>query len=176
MNTQSLLTDGHNSPAYSKFSVEDLNPMTSRGNNRYDKTADVALSHMVIEPGLFHFTAGPEPLYLPPDWVAYTHPEGQPYFHRNAGLRVVTEAYLYRSEIMDKISCWTNSIEKALRIRGIEPSDKMELFLEPREDLESCGYYLVDHSTHSEFWIDQVSTEFLGLRQVVSLSHLSGLR
>jgi len=172
MNTQSLLADGHDSPAYSEFSVESLTPMTSLGNNRYDKTASVTLSHIEIEPGLFQFTAGPEPLYLPPDWVAYTHPEGQPYFHRSAGLRVVTEAYLYRSEIMDKVSCWASSIEEALRIRGIETSDKMELFLEPGEDLESCGYYLVNHSTRSEFWIDQVSTEFLGLRQVVSLSHL----
>jgi hypothetical protein len=112
-------------------------------------------------------------MYLPPDWAAYTHPEGQLYFHRNTELRVVTEAYLYRPEIMDKISSWTFKVEEALQIKGIKPTSTMELFLEPREDLESCGYYLVDHSTRSEFWIDQVSTELLGLPPVVSTSHLS---
>jgi hypothetical protein len=46
-------------------------------------------------------------MYLPPDWAAFTHPEGKPYFCRNAGLRVVTKAYLYHPEIMNKVSFWT---------------------------------------------------------------------
>lgn len=115
-------------------------------------------------------------MYLPPDWTAFTHPEGKTYFYRNAGLRVVTEACLYQAEIMDKISTWVNSVEVALRIKGIMPSVSTELFLEPYEGLESCGYYFVDHSTRSEFWIDQVSTEVLNFGQVVSTSHLSALR
>lgn len=175
MDTQSLQANDphdHDCPAYAEFTMDRLTPMTSLGNNRYEKTADVMLSHVMIEPGLFHFTDGPEPMYLPPGWTAYTHPEGQLYFHRNIELRVVTEAYLYRSEIMDKISSWTSKVEEALQIKGIKPSSTVELFLEPREDMESCGYYLVDHSTRSEFWIDQVSTELLGLAPVVSMSHL----
>ena len=113
-------------------------------------------------------------MYLPPGWVAFTHPEGQPYFHRSTGpLRVVTEAYLYRTEIMERVTSWANRVEDALLVKGIKPSNSMELFLQPCEDLASCGYYLVDHATRSEFWIDQVSTELLGLRRVVSISHLS---
>ena len=81
---------------------------------------------------------------------------------------------MYRPEIMDKISAWANSIEEAFRIKGITLSATIELFLEPREDLESCGYYFVDHATRSEFWIDQVSTDILDLEPVVSISHLSG--
>jgi hypothetical protein len=112
-------------------------------------------------------------MYLPPGWVAFTHPEGQPYFHRSTGpLRVVTEAYLYRTEIMERVTSWANRVEDALLVKGIKPSNSMELFLQPCEDLASCGYYLVDHATRSEFWIDQVSTELLGLRRVVSISHL----
>lgn len=172
MNSQSLHADDHDCPAYSEFTVANLTPVTSLANNRYDKMADVTLSHVEIEPGLFQFTNGPEPMYLPPGWVTYTHPEGQPYFHRTTGLRVVTEAYLYRSETMDRVSAWASRIEDALLIKGIKPSHTVELFLQPCEDLESCGYYLVDHATRSEFWIDQVSTEFLGLRRVVSISHL----
>lgn len=81
---------------------------------------------------------------------------------------------MYRPEIMDKISAWANGIEEAFRIKGITLSATIELFLEPREDLESCGYYFVDHATRSEFWIDQVSTDILDLEPVVSISHLSG--
>jgi hypothetical protein len=58
-------------------------------------------------------------------------------------------------------------------MKGITPSATTELFLEPSDDLESCGYYVVDHSTHSEFWLDQVSTEFLDFGRVVSISSLS---
>lgn len=105
--------------------------------------------------------------------MAFTHPEGQPYFHHTAGLRVVTEAWLYDSETMAKVSSWAKSIEDALRIKDIKLSDTMELFLEPREDMKSCGYYLVEHGTHTIFWLDQVSTDVLGLGQVVSISHLS---
>lgn len=112
-------------------------------------------------------------MYLPRGWTAYTHPEGQLYFYRNIELRVVTEAYLYRPEVMAKIASWTTMVQEALNIKGIKFTGAIELFLEPREDMESCGYYLVDHSTRSEFWIDQVSTELLGLPQVVSMSHLS---
>jgi hypothetical protein len=112
-------------------------------------------------------------MYLPPNWAAFTHPEGQTYFYRSAGLRVVTEAFIYRPEIMDKISSWADRVEDALKIKGITPPATTELFLEPYEGLESCGYYLVDHATRSEFWIDQVSTEVLDLGRVVSISHLS---
>jgi len=113
------------------------------------------------------------PMYLPPNWTAFIHPEGQTYFYRSAGLRIVTEACIYRPEIMDKISSWASSVEDALRIKGVTPPATTELFLEPYEDLETCGYYLIDHTTRSESWIDQVSTEVLRLQQVVSISHLS---
>jgi hypothetical protein len=112
-------------------------------------------------------------MYLPLGWAAFTHPEGQTYFHRSTGLRVITEACIYRQEILEKISSWANSIEEALKVKGVKPSSTTELFLEPYDGLETCGYYFVDHSTRSEFWLDQVSTEALDLGQVVSISHLS---
>jgi hypothetical protein len=112
-------------------------------------------------------------MYLPPDWTAFTHPEGKTYFFRNAGLRIVTEAYLFRPEIMSKVSIWASSLDDALQKKGINPSPTMELFLEPREDMESCGYYLVDHVKRTEFWIDPVSTASLGIGRVGSASHLS---
>jgi hypothetical protein len=74
---------------------------------------------------------------------------------------------------MDKISFWASRVEDALRIKGVIPPATTELFLEPYEDMETCGYYFIDHTTRSESWIDQVSTEVLQLERVVSISHLS---
>jgi hypothetical protein len=77
---------------------------------------------------------------------------------------------------MKKVLSWASSVEEALRTKGVTPSAMTELFLEPREDLKSCGYYLVDHATRIEFWVDKVSTETLDIIPVVSASHLSELR
>ena len=79
---------------------------------------------------------------------------------------------MYQPEIMDKISSWASSVEDTLRNRHIQVSPTLELLLEPYPGLKYCGYYLIDHSTRSEFWPDKVSTEILDLRDVLSKSHL----
>ncbi|KIM86756.1 hypothetical protein PILCRDRAFT_815998 [Piloderma croceum F 1598] len=164
--------DSSDSPGSSEFYVKNLIPITTLQISRYYKPANVTLSHMVIDPGLLVFAEGSQPMYLPPDWAAFTHPEGKPYFCRNAGLRVVTEAYLYHPEIMNKVSFWTSSLETAFQKKGMKLPTTTELFLEPRDDMESCGYYLVDHATRTEFWINPVSTASLGVGRVTSISHL----
>jgi hypothetical protein len=73
---------------------------------------------------------------------------------------------------MDKISSWASSAEDAIKMKGITPTATMELFLEPDEGLESCGYYFVDHSTRTEFWHEEVSTESIDLGHVVSTPHI----
>jgi hypothetical protein len=79
MNAHSSYDGEADSPAYSEFSMENLMPMTTIMNSRYDKTAkcvicltsqmvrtqlevvfSVALSHMVIDPGSFLCAEGPE--------------------------------------------------------------------------------------------------------------------
>lgn len=113
------------------------------------------------------------PSYLPAGWKVFTHPEGKLYFWRSTGLPIVTEADLYDQDILGKVVSWATSIEDALRVKGIEPSTGIELFLDPQEDLEACEYYLVDHTTRGEFWVDQISSESLGAGKVASVTHLS---
>jgi hypothetical protein len=111
-------------------------------------------------------------MYLPEHWSAYTHPEGQQYFYRDSKLRIVTEAYLYRSETMERISLWSKMIEDLLFQRNLVISNEIELFIQLDDDTDSCAYYLIDHSSRTGFWIDALPTDVLGLPPVMSKSHL----
>jgi hypothetical protein len=111
------------------------------------------------------------PTYLAPQWSTYVHPEGQRYFHRNSALQVVTEANIYCTETRGKISNWAKQIEDTLLQKGVPLSNSVELFLQ--FDGSDCAYYLVDHATRTEFWLDDLETEHLNILPVVSISHLS---
>jgi hypothetical protein len=110
------------------------------------------------------------PLYLLSQWSAYTHPEGQLYFYRRSAPRIVTEAYIYNLDIMAKVSSWSRLIEELIAEKNIVLSDDVELFLQIEED--DCAYYLVDHATRTEFWLDELSTDDINIPGVVSTSHL----
>jgi hypothetical protein len=107
----------------------------------------------------------------------YTHPEGKPYFYLDSRLRIVTEAYLYRPEVMEKITYWSEGMQEVLAHRGITIGGDVELLLQlDDEDPDSCAYYFVDHATRSVFWLHEVSTQDLNLYPVTSKSHLSTCR
>jgi hypothetical protein len=159
-------------PEYTEYSVPGVYPMTSLQTNRYNKVADVMFSELTIEPGLYNYSSGQEPDYLPPCWKMLIHPEGQPYYFRDSELKIVTEASINRSEVWGKLSEWICGIEGALRCKGILPTESMELFIQPHEDWESCGYYFANHATRSLFWLDAVSSELIGYDGNTSFSHL----
>ena len=110
------------------------------------------------------------PTYLPPQWSAYTHPEGQLYFFRHAALRIVTEAYIYHPDIMAKVGDWSRVIEDLIAQKHIVLSDNVELFLQIEDN--DCAYYFVDHATRIEFWLEELNTDDLNIPAVVSPSHL----
>ena len=111
------------------------------------------------------------PTYLPPQWSDSIHPEGKIYFHRNSGLRVVTESYLYNPEIAESIFAWVIEVEKQASKKGFVFTDHTELFLQL--DGDDCKYYFVDHGVRTLFWLDAYDTSELGIMPVVSSSHLS---
>jgi hypothetical protein len=150
-----------------------LQPITpeSVSNHRYDNPTKAERSHAHIEAGPF---VEPRPQYLPPRWFLHTHPEGKPYFYLKSHLRVVTEAYLYRPEVMDKIIYWSEGIQALLSHKGTTIGENVELLLQLDDEYpDSCAYYFVDHATRSVFWLHEVSTEDLNLYPVTSKSHLS---
>ncbi|KAJ6597321.1 hypothetical protein B0H10DRAFT_2167688 [Mycena sp. CBHHK59/15] len=111
------------------------------------------------------------PAYLPLHWCAHIHPEGQLYFYRQGSPAVVTEAYLYRPETLDKVTRWIKKIEDIARDKNFPISDHLELFIKVEE--EDCAYYFVDHATHTQSWMEDIGTDDLGLPPVVSVSQLN---
>ncbi|KAJ7266920.1 hypothetical protein B0H12DRAFT_1098818 [Mycena haematopus] len=141
-----------------------LRPTTSNDTGRYERTGLAEPVNMQISPGLFIGFRMPEPAYLPLHWSAHIHPEGQLYFCREGSPRVVTEAYLYQPETLNKI-------EKLIADQNFPVSVELELFLKIED--ENCAYYLVDHSTHAESWLENIDTDDLGLPPAVSVSQLN---
>jgi hypothetical protein len=99
------------------------------------------------------------------------HPEGKIYFHRDAGLRVVTESYLYNPSVAEGICSWVLEIEEQASKKGFVFTNHTELFLQL--DGNDCNYYFVDHDVQTIFWLDAYDTSELGILPVVSPSHLS---
>lgn len=109
---------------------------------------------------------------MPPQWSQYIHPEGKAYFWRDSGLSIVTEACMYDPETAEKVCVWATEVERQLECQGY-PLDNLELFLETDNNDYDCSYYLVNRATNSVFWLLDYSTTDLGIRDVVSDSHLS---
>ncbi|KAL0946501.1 hypothetical protein HGRIS_012718 [Hohenbuehelia grisea] len=144
-----------------------LRPLTSISTDRYDKSTKVHLSHTQISAA---YGSNPSPPYLSEQWTAYTHPEGQLYFCRHSQPRVITEAYLYTRQNLEQITLWALWIENICRDLGISIGADVELFLQIDE--AGCGYYFIDHATRSEFWLEGLDTEELGMPEVASETHL----
>ncbi|KIK68523.1 hypothetical protein GYMLUDRAFT_92048 [Collybiopsis luxurians FD-317 M1] len=147
-----------------------LRPITSLDNGRYDKSSLANSCSITIAPG-YPYVQGPIPQYLPPQWAAYTHPEGQLYFYRNSALKITTDAYLYSSEILVKVLFWAKKLEAMLEEKQIPLSETMELYI--MIEGNDCAYYFIDHVSKSSFWLESIQSEELGIPHVDSPSHLN---
>ncbi|KAI0792372.1 hypothetical protein C8Q75DRAFT_731609 [Abortiporus biennis] len=157
----------------SKRTAANLRPSTSSASSRYDRVGRVAPRHIVVKSGLYAYAGESEPLYLPPAWTAYNHPEGNVYFARDSTPRVLVEINLYNRQNQDTVAEWIDIVDNLIRERNIHLSESVEIVLDPSPSGETCGYYLVDNSTRVEFWFDdEIDTESLGISPVASESHL----
>ncbi|KAJ7270261.1 hypothetical protein C8J57DRAFT_1321533 [Mycena rebaudengoi] len=154
--------------SHSEVPMGCLRQITSKDTGRYDTDTIVDASHVTISAGLFS-TQEPEPSYLALNWAPHIHPEGQIYFVRSGPFTVVTEAYMYHPATSKKICMWIEHIEELVATK-VAQSIHTEVFLKLEGD--DCGYYFVDHETHSQFWLYETSTQDLGLNPVTSISHL----
>ncbi|KAJ7078323.1 hypothetical protein B0H15DRAFT_1001402, partial [Mycena belliarum] len=117
-----------------------------------------------------HASFPPRPEYLPLRWSAQVHPEGQLYFYCDGPLRVVTEAYLYHPKTLENVCIWIDHIQDLLSGAKTAISGDIELFI--KLEGEDCAYYFVDHSTRTQFWLENSNTEELDLLPVISMSQL----
>ncbi|KAJ7654634.1 hypothetical protein DFH06DRAFT_942995, partial [Mycena polygramma] len=105
---------------------------------------------------------------LPDGWLCFVHPEGQPYFLRygNGVLQVLTESWIKDAGVLTKLGPYVEEIERLLLEMGIEMTDTLELYIQLEE--EGCGYYLVEHSMRTMFWLHDQTIDDLDLSVVPS--------
>ncbi|KAG1753634.1 uncharacterized protein EDB91DRAFT_1285986 [Suillus paluster] len=111
------------------------------------------------------------------NWLSFTHPEGQLYFHMQRGhFSVVTEENVLNTETDNLVSAYLALIDKRVLEYGIVLPQACELFVELRFDeppqTSTCAYYFVDHHSRSLFWLEPTSSELLDMGMLVSDSHL----
>jgi hypothetical protein len=88
-----------------------------------------------------------------PSWEAHIHPEGQLYFVQRGPLVViVTEAYLYNAETMERITRFVQLVESVFVSMEFKPSKTVELLLQLKDGEDY--YYFVDHETRTQFWTE----------------------
>ncbi|KAH9478561.1 hypothetical protein JR316_0009018 [Psilocybe cubensis] len=86
-------------------------------------------------------------------------------------LSVVTDEYLYNSEVGERICAWASLVEKMALDKGfLLPSGVVELFLQL--DGNDCNYYFIDRYTQAIFWLEQYDTTEVGVHPTISSSHL----
>lgn len=72
----------------------------------------------------------------------------------------MTEENIYHPDVRERFESWTKLIEERCRNELIPLSKSVEVLLQ-LDDLKQghCGYYLIDHGTRTQFWIDHPGSE-----------------
>ncbi|KIM28673.1 hypothetical protein M408DRAFT_8509 [Serendipita vermifera MAFF 305830] len=162
-----------------------------RDARRWEKPANIPVAHVPIPAGSICLNRPSEA--LPEGWTMYIHPEGKPYYHRDARepestLLVGTNLYGKGKAVSRPLEIVTDSdprdpvtrktLEHAHFIaqvtiaeNEVELPDRVELFLElypaDEPDLHPyAGYYLVDHTNQVVFWGAASTTNDLGAFRV----------
>ncbi|KAI0315004.1 hypothetical protein OF83DRAFT_1174249 [Amylostereum chailletii] len=154
------------------FSRDQLHPVSPAHNRRYEGTGRVSVAPALIEATMYSSSKSPLPPYLGRDWQCCIHPEGKPYFYRQAQFTVVTEAPIYNPAVASCLNGWLAFIEEAISDLHFVVSVTAELWLEIDKNTGHCNYYFVDHATRAIFWLENIETEVLDLPGSVSHSHL----
>ncbi|KAH8113927.1 hypothetical protein DFH11DRAFT_1727441 [Phellopilus nigrolimitatus] len=149
-----------------------LKPITPAHSTRYSKGGSISLTNKRIPPGFFSRQFDPEPEYFSPGWSEHVQPEGQRYFYHSKG-HIVTEANIYDEEQFRCISCSMEAVDKLAHTQNIKISNSVEIFLQLDEDDQyTCGYYLVEHASHTVFWLHETTSEDIGVPDSASFSQL----
>jgi hypothetical protein len=81
---------------------------------------------------------------------------------------------------MDQVVYWAQVAAQWLNecrcSEGISLPNDVELFLQLNEsEAGHCAYYFIEHGTRTQFWIDNMDTQALGLPHTVPVACISEL-
>lgn len=114
------------------------------------------------------------PPYLPEGWTQHWNPEGTCFYVKDLeSLHVVTDIALQNPNFSEKLLTLIENIQLAIKTLGIILPKDIELYINLNDDNCGCSYYLIDHSSRTEFWLEEVDSYSLGIPQVASIEHLS---
>jgi hypothetical protein len=86
----------------------------------------------------------------------------------------VTESWVEDPEILARLVPYIDEIERLLveTATQMSESSKVELYVRLQDPDEGCGYYLIEHTARTIFWVHEVGTEEMGLAPAISPTHL----
>ncbi|KAF7340444.1 hypothetical protein MVEN_01964600 [Mycena venus] len=92
------------------------------------------------------------------NWTLHRHPEGVLYLMHEKH-RIFTDADLYDDAVLGKMNICISQLidrleDKGFFVFGAEEIDIVLDLVEDSTDTIKCGYYFVDHSMRSIFWMD----------------------
>lgn len=152
-----------------------LKPFTAMQNARYDNRPTVQPIPIIIDKGLHSNLLPEKPQYIPSGWQEHFNPEGARYFV-NRSRHVVTDSAITEEDVYEALQGALREFDAAVALLEKPLPQDCELFiqLEGEDDLDCCkwNYYLVDHSTRTEFWLHQTDTYAMVLGRITTESHL----
>ena len=94
------------------------------------------------------------------------------YFVRRSSPHLVTGANMFDPAKQENLLQWAAVVDTHIATEQVDVVDTMEVYLEPDEDGVFCRYYIIDHASCVLFWFENLTTEEIGIRPVVSRDHL----
>ncbi|CAK5278061.1 unnamed protein product [Mycena citricolor] len=152
-----------------------LRPVLPKDNTRYDQYTTLPQLGLngggLIPVGGLRHAAPP----ARGSWVAFINPEGKAYFLHveSAQIAVVTEADLNDRTMLERASLWVAHLRGLADSLVADPhSAEAFISISGDESAHSCEYYIVDHAARQVFWLEEVSSDDVGLHGAVSDHHL----
>ena len=107
----------------------------------------------------------------PRSWTQHLHPEGSTYFV-NSLINVITDSNIRKPDVYATLMEGISVVQGLATSAQATLSAATELYIRADEP-KTCHYYLVNHDTQAEFWLNENEFDELGFCRVVSMAHLS---
>ncbi|KIP11931.1 hypothetical protein PHLGIDRAFT_113994 [Phlebiopsis gigantea 11061_1 CR5-6] len=160
-------------PAYESRSRQaTIYPITAVNSIRYGQPATANSAEFDIPAAAIIDVIPPAFPALHSGWIEHMHPEGARYYvNCTLAIPVVTDSCLKGEDILCIITEGLLVFQDlAAKSPKLPPTTELYIRVENETERE-CGYYLVDHATQLEFWLEKVTTTQIGLDQVSSEAH-----
>lgn len=97
-------------------------------------------------------------------------------YYCNEQLRVVTDNDIHDGKTMERLSLFMCDIVEALDKCNLLLEESWDICLQLDDTMDTCYYYIADHSRRTLFWLEEVESEDVGLPYAATPAQLSESR